>query len=361
MELEETPRAGLKRRTVDAFDKTPKAGSTSSSATPKQAYQAYNAVQRKQQQILRGNNSRDSNDPFQALRLPSASSMNMGGGPQHSPPQAQPRQHIYLELPLKNSSDHVYQHRGSIHDEEGSSSSEMPPQSPFQQTYAQQQQLPNSANAPFIPTLEAAAAHPQQVAVCNNAPRSMLIEELQLMKMESGNVAHWGVRNDVGEEQQQHQHPPQLPHQSYSSSSAFSVASDSNHLEYEAAEETDNDDDDDNPNDPRKSINHKRDDLTKATDATSSLQSSIDFRELQLQEVIGGGGFGQVWRALWNGTPVAVKVLTGSAQAKHVSKSILQEFVAEINLLKVSLAMTFGIMFFVLSISFISFAPMVIL
>ena len=57
--------------------------------------------------------------------------------------------------------------------------------------------------------------------------------------------------------------------------------------------------------------------------------------ELKLQEVIGGGGFGQVWRASWRGTPVAVKVLTGSAQNTHIAKAILQEFMAEINLLKV--------------------------
>jgi serine/threonine protein kinase len=50
--------------------------------------------------------------------------------------------------------------------------------------------------------------------------------------------------------------------------------------------------------------------------------------------VIGGGGFGQVWKAMWRGTPVAVKVLTGSAQAKHVPRAILEEFCAEINLLK---------------------------
>jgi len=86
--------------------------------------------------------------------------------------------------------------------------------------------------------------------------------------------------------------------------------------------------------DPRKSIVHKRQNLTMATDSATSLQSSINFGELQLQEVIGGGGFGQVWKATWRGTPVAVKVLTGSAQNTHIAKAILEEFKAEINLLK---------------------------
>jgi serine/threonine protein kinase len=87
-------------------------------------------------------------------------------------------------------------------------------------------------------------------------------------------------------------------------------------------------------NDPRKGIHHKRDDLTKDTDSASSLQGSINFSELHLVEVIGGGGFGQVWKATWRSTPVAVKVLTGSAQSKHVPISVLEEFAAEINLLK---------------------------
>ena len=87
-------------------------------------------------------------------------------------------------------------------------------------------------------------------------------------------------------------------------------------------------------NDPRKNIQHKRSDLLMGTDSAASLQGAVIFEDLQLQEVIGGGGFGQVWKAMWNGTPVAVKVLTGSAQAHHVPRAILEEFAAEINLLK---------------------------
>ena len=87
-------------------------------------------------------------------------------------------------------------------------------------------------------------------------------------------------------------------------------------------------------NDPRKNIQHKRPDLLMGTDAAASLQGAVNFADLELKEVIGGGGFGQVWKAMWNGTPVAVKVLTGSAQAHHVPRAILEEFAAEINLLK---------------------------
>ena len=41
----------------------------------------------------------------------------------------------------------------------------------------------------------------------------------------------------------------------------------------------------------------------------------------------------KVWEANWIGTPVAVKLFNNSAQPENVSKAILQEFAAEINLL----------------------------
>jgi len=88
-------------------------------------------------------------------------------------------------------------------------------------------------------------------------------------------------------------------------------------------------------NEARKNIIHKRQDITHCTDAESSLMGSVDFSELTLDSVIGGGGFGQVWKATWRSTPVAVKILTGSAQREIVSKGILEEFAAEINMLKV--------------------------
>lgn len=88
-------------------------------------------------------------------------------------------------------------------------------------------------------------------------------------------------------------------------------------------------------NDPRRNIIHKRADISLCTDTESSLMGSIDFSEIILDKVIGGGGFGQVWKATWRSTPVAVKILTGSAQREIVSKGILEEFAAEINMLKV--------------------------
>ena len=87
-------------------------------------------------------------------------------------------------------------------------------------------------------------------------------------------------------------------------------------------------------NDPRFNIDHVRSDLTHGTNSAASLQGAIDFSELKLEEVIGGGGFGQVWKAKWRSTPVAVKVLTGSAQSQKVPRAVLEEFAAEINLLR---------------------------
>jgi hypothetical protein len=169
---------------------------------------------------------------------------------------------------------------------------------------------------PFMPALGDTGHLPQrrQYKADVEPPRSVLLEELKLVQMETGNsTTRWGVKS-----QSFHHSPPVLPQDEHPSSeegdSDVSILS----------------------GDPRKSIIHKRSNLTMATDAGRSLQSDIDFDELNLQEVIGGGGFGQVWRATWRGTPVAVKVLTGSAQTHHIAKAVLEEFKAEINLLKVS-------------------------
>jgi hypothetical protein len=163
-------------------------------------------------------------------------------------------------------------------------------------------------------------------------PPSVLLDELRIIQMEIGNSTRWVIKQDISEVQDE-------------SSTSFAGDDLGSKLATGADQSTDHHDSDsfsesgsDIPipsGDPRGGIIHKRDDLTKDTDAYKSLQSNIDFEDLQLHEVIGGGGFGQVWRATWFGTPVAVKVLTGSAQNTHIAKSILEEFKAEINLLKV--------------------------
>lgn len=41
-----------------------------------------------------------------------------------------------------------------------------------------------------------------------------------------------------------------------------------------------------------------------------SAYPTLDLKDLSLLDIIGGGGFGQVWRGTWGGTPVAVKLLS---------------------------------------------------
>ena len=184
---------------------------------------------------------------------------------------------------------------------------------------------PNESPPPMLPNLSVHVAQ-------TRPPNSINIDELHLFQMmESGNVSHWEARGaDAATKVRQEE--------------AFLHNSRRMVQEAQGRPTTEpdvlgggspQDTTDSIPsNDPRKSIHHKRPDLTISTDAASSLQNAIDFSELRLVEVIGGGGFGQVWKAVWRGTPVAVKVLTGSAQSKNVPKAVLEEFVAEINLLK---------------------------
>ncbi|KAG7357328.1 protein tyrosine kinase [Nitzschia inconspicua] len=173
---------------------------------------------------------------------------------------------------------------------------------------------------PFIPSLAPAQGGEYSPALHHVAPpRSIIMDELRLVEMETGNSSiHWGVgpENDL-----------QLVH-AQNQDFDLSFAQEGG---YDSSEGSDISIP---SNDPRKSIPHKRSNLEIDTNATLSLQSDINFDDLQLQEVIGGGGFGQVWRASLRGTPVAVKVLTGSAQNTHIAKAILEEFRAEINLLK---------------------------
>jgi hypothetical protein len=202
-----------------------------------------------------------------------------------------------------------------------------------------------ATNIPFIPTLEKQAPSSRLTANANTnmatqkPPRSLLIDELKLVQMETGNSMHWEVQQSMADDgsyasrHRHNQHPNHHRGLDTISSPAVSVSSSSSGS---GSNSSDDGSDISIPsNDPRKSIIHKRKNLTMSTDSARSLQSSIQFEELKFQEVIGGGGFGQVWRANWRGTPVAVKILTGSAQGKHIAKAILEEFRAEINLLKV--------------------------
>lgn len=179
---------------------------------------------------------------------------------------------------------------------------------------------------PFIPTLGGRASgddHARMVA--NQPPRSILMDELRLVQMETGSM-HWEVQGgNLGLE-------PETNELEIEQCQGSFFDEPGEHIHTLSSEE--GSDISIPSGDPRKGIIHKRSNLTMSTDASASLQSSINFGELHLQEVIGGGGFGQVWRASWRGTPVAVKVLTGSAQNSHIAKAILEEFKAEINLLK---------------------------
>lgn len=195
----------------------------------------------------------------------------------------------------------------------------------------------NNADMPFIPALEASqfnsigsstTGRPLLYAAAR-PPRSVLLDELRIVQMETGSSTHWAVQEEVSESHddsaasfQSDEFQPNMAGSTFGIFDADSFSEEGDDIPIPSG-------------DPRGGIKHKRDDLTKDTNAYKSLQSNIDFGDLKLEEVIGGGGFGQVWRATWYGTPVAVKVLTGSAQNQHIAKAILEEFKAEINLLKV--------------------------
>ena len=58
--------------------------------------------------------------------------------------------------------------------------------------------------------------------------------------------------------------------------------------------------------------------------------AAIKMTDMTLLHVIGGGAFGQVWKATWKGTPVAVKVLSSQIRA---SEEELQVFTDEVQML----------------------------
>ncbi|CAB9518917.1 Ephrin type-B receptor 3 (Fragment) [Seminavis robusta] len=294
----ETPRAGMTRKTVDV-SLDGQGLNNRGGMLMKQGYQAYSNRAQPRPNSNSSNRSNNIEDPFQILRLPSVPSMGK--------PQAAGGLNAH-------------------HPVEGAQGS---------------QQGQGAFGMPLLPSLDPSNRRPNawkqednlsQTTNGTAAPRSISVEELRLVQMESGS-ASWQVQDaasgpgaaNVQSSSKEPEKVPIVPDLGTSKDLfAFVPSTDDEETDGEFAVET---------NEARKSIVHKRANITEATDAASSLRSSIKFSELALAEVIGGGGFGQVWRAMWRGTPVAVKVLTGSAQAKHVSKAILEEFAAEINLL----------------------------
>ena len=67
--------------------------------------------------------------------------------------------------------------------------------------------------------------------------------------------------------------------------------------------------------------------------AAPTSQHNIVFGDLHLTSLIGGGGFGEVWKGSWRGTPVAVKVLLSQLQKHELSETLLSEFQQEVNVL----------------------------
>ena len=192
---------------------------------------------------------------------------------------------------------------------------------------------------PSVPYLNHSSDKSPSSDRTDDAPRSVLLEELQLVRMESG-VSGPKWRTNIGVDDtsplesggQSFQHP-MFGNDNASNDGAATATDEMRRQETEnleklkqAAEPVDPADD------PRNSIQHIRTDLTFSSDSSSSLSSKIKFSELKLEDVIGGGGFGQVWKAKWKGTPVAVKVLTGTAQAEKIPKAVLEEFIGEINM-----------------------------
>jgi hypothetical protein len=151
---------------------------------------------------------------------------------------------------------------------------------------------------PFLPNLGPNFSKP---------PISVNIDDLKLiMKMETGNVQHWDTNvaaeydtNSFG----RYAHPSneeEVLRKQMSISFQFGNIED---IIMELAPDAQSSNGTIPSNDPRKGISHIRPNLTDYTDAASSLQGMIDFKELKLIDVIGGGGFGQVWRAVLRGTP----------------------------------------------------------
>ncbi|KAJ1424383.1 kinase-like domain-containing protein [Ochromonadaceae sp. CCMP2298] len=66
---------------------------------------------------------------------------------------------------------------------------------------------------------------------------------------------------------------------------------------------------------------------------TGGLFPTLSLKDLALLHVVGGGGFGQVWKGTWGGTPVAVKLLSNLCQNTQLPEQLLCAFEEEVTML----------------------------
>ncbi len=50
-----------------------------------------------------------------------------------------------------------------------------------------------------------------------------------------------------------------------------------------------------------------------------------DHTELEMGDLLGAGGYGEVYRAMWKGTDVAVKMMTSEVVTKEMQKNFTEE------------------------------------
>lgn len=92
---------------------------------------------------------------------------------------------------------------------------------------------------------------------------------------------------------------------------------------------------------PTKQYQHVQQPAVTANTATNIYSDSkkvhsmvhLQLSDLNLQHILGGGAFGQVWRGDWKGTPVAVKILSSACQSDNIPAQILSSFEDEIGIL----------------------------